>query len=92
MIVRILGEGQFEVADADKGRLSELEAELNAAVDGDDEARFESALAAVIAEVRVVGTLLAPDSFTSSDLVVPFSDATLAETKSLLDEPGGERS
>ena len=92
MIVRILGEGQFEVSDADKGRLSELEAELNAAVDGDDEARFESALAAVIAEVRVVGSLLAPDSFTSSDLVVPFSDATLAETKSLLDEPGGERS
>ena len=32
-----------------------------------------------------------PDVFTSSDLVVPFSDATLDETKSLLDEPGGER-
>ena len=92
MIVRILGEGQFDVPDADKGRLGEFEAELNTAVDGDDEGRFASALRAVIAEVRAVGTLLAPDSFTSSDLVVPFSDATLAETKSLLDEPGGERS
>jgi len=92
VIVRILGEGQFDVPDADKGHLGELEAELNAAVDGNDEARFTSALAAVIAEVRVVGILLAPDAFTSSDLVVPFSDATLAETKSLLDEPGGERS
>ena len=92
MIVRILGEGQFDVPDTDKGRLGELEVELNAAVDGDDEATFASALRAVIAEVRAVGTLLAPDSFTSSDLVVPFADATLAETKSLLDEPGGERS
>jgi len=92
VIVRILGEGQFDVPDADKGRLGELEADLNTAVDGDDDARFSTALAALIAEVRAVGTLLAPDSFTSSDLVVPFSDATLAETKSLLDEPGGERS
>jgi hypothetical protein len=92
VIVRILGEGQFDVPDADKARLGELEAELNTAVDGDDETTFASALRAVIAEVRAVGTLLAPDSFTSSDLVVPFSDATLAETKTLLDEPGGERS
>jgi hypothetical protein len=92
VIVRILGEGQFDVPDPDEVRLGELETELNAAVDGDDETAFDSALAAVIAEVRAVGTLLAPDSFTSSDLVVPFADATLAETKSLLDEPGGERS
>ncbi len=45
----------------------------------------------MIAEVRAVGTALPADSFTSSDLVVPFSDATLAETKALLEEPGGER-
>ena len=92
MLVRIQGEGQYDVPDADTGHLGELEAELNAAVDGNDAARVTSARAAVIAEVRVVGILLAPDAFTSSDLVVPFSDATLAETKSLLDEPGGERS
>jgi hypothetical protein len=92
VIVRILGEGQFDVPDADRGRLGELEAELNTAVDGNDDARFAAALAALIAEVRAVGTMLAPDSFTSSDLVVPFSDATLTETKALLDEPGGERS
>ncbi len=92
MIVRILGEGQFDVPETDKGHLGELEAQLNAAVDGDDDDAFGSALASVITEVRNVGTLLPPDSFTSSDLVVPFSDATLAETKALLDEPGGERS
>ena len=92
MIVRILGEGQFDVADADRGSLDGLEAALNAAVEGDDDAVFASALAAVIAEVRRVGAALPPDSFTASDLVVPFSDATLVETKALLKEPGGERS
>ena len=40
------GQPLFDVADADKGRLGELEAGLNAAVDGDDEATFTSALAA----------------------------------------------
>ncbi len=91
MIVRILGEGQYDVPDADRGRLGELETTLNAAVDGDDDDAFTAALAAVIAEVRSVGSLLPPDSFTASDLVVPFSDASLRETKALLDEPGGER-
>jgi hypothetical protein len=92
MIVRILGEGQFDVADTDRPQLDILEAALNTAVDGDDDTAFASALSALIDEVRNVGSPLAPDSLTSSDLVVPFSDATLGETKALLDEPGGERS
>ena len=90
MIVRILGEGQFDVGDDERGTLDGLEASLNAAVEGDDDAAFATALTAVIEEVRRVGTPLAADSFTSSDLVVPFSDASLDETKVLLAEPGGD--
>jgi hypothetical protein len=86
MIVRILGEAQFDVPDADRSTLDNLEDALNAAVEGHDETAF-----ALIDAVRQTGTPLAPDSFTSSDLVVPFSDATLDETKTLLNEPGGER-
>jgi hypothetical protein len=91
MIVRILGEGQFDVPDAERAALDELEHALNAAVEGQDEAAFASALGALIEAVRKAGSALPPDAFTSSDLVVPFSDATLAETKALLEEPGGER-
>jgi hypothetical protein len=91
VIVRILGEGQFDVADSDSPKLDDLETALNTAVDGDDGATFTTALAALTAEVRSVGTALPPDSLTPSDLVVPFADATLEETKALLDEPGGER-
>ena len=90
MIVRILGDGQFDVSEGDHAKLDEFEKSLNVAVEGDDEAAFTTALAAVIAEVRKVGLPLPPESFTSSDLVVPFDDATLAETKALLSEPGGD--
>jgi len=85
-----LAEGQFDVPDDDRGTLDALDAALNAAVEGDDEAAFATALADLIAEVRRVGSELPPDAFTASDLVVPFSDATLAETKALLAGPGGD--
>jgi hypothetical protein len=91
MIVRILGEGQFDVPDADRATLDGLEDALNAAVEGHDDDAFASALAALIEAVRRAGNELPADSFTSSDLVVPFSDATLTETQALLEEPGGER-
>jgi len=90
MIVRILGEGQFEVAESDRPSLHELETTLDTTIEGDDEAAFTSALAALIAEVRRLGTPLPADSFTSSDRVIPFEDAGLDETKTLLSEPGGD--
>jgi hypothetical protein len=88
MIVRILGEGQYSVADDAHEDLDALDADVVHAVDNGDEQTFATALAALIAEVRRVGTPVANDDFTPSDLVVPFSDATLAETKSLLAESG----
>ena len=36
-----------------------------------------------------MGTPLAADAFFPSDLVVPFTDASLAETQALLGEAGG---
>ena len=90
MIVRILGDAQYDVAEADRPALHQLEEALDVAVEGDDEAAFASALAATIAEVRRVGTPLAADTFTASDRVLPFDDATLAETKELLAGPGGD--
>ena len=90
MIVRILGDGQFDVAEADRPALHDLETALDAAIEGDDEAAFTTALAALIAEVKRLGTELPPDTFTSSDRVLPFEDAGLQETKELLSQPGGD--
>jgi hypothetical protein len=84
MIVRILGDTQYEVPTDAIAELEGLDADLVKAVDGDNEAAFTGALKKLIAEVRRAGTPLATDAFAPSDLVVPFADATLEETKSLL--------
>ncbi len=88
MIVRILGEGQYTVPDDQRATLAKLDDAIADAVDHGDEERFGEALAALTAEVRSSGEALADDAFAPSDLVVPFADATLEETKSLLADHG----
>lgn len=86
MIVRILGEGQYAVPDSQRGALEALDRDLMAAVDKHDEEAFAKALAALTAGVRGAGEALPADHFAPSDLVVPFDDASLAETEALLAE------
>jgi hypothetical protein len=86
VIVRILGEGQYSLSDEELGVLESLDSTMADAVDTDDAASFTRALAALIAEVREKGEPLADDDFAPSDLVVPFADATLEETRELLAE------
>jgi hypothetical protein len=61
-----------------------LDNTLLEAVEAGEEAAFEVALGAAVAEVRRLGTDLPDDEFYPSDLVLPFEDATLSETKELL--------
>jgi hypothetical protein len=84
MIVRILGEGQYSVPDDQRGVLEKLDSAIVDAVDTNDENAFTVALAAATAAVRESGEPLSDDAFAPSDLVVPFPDATLEETKGLL--------
>ncbi len=88
MIVRILGEGQYDVPDGERAALDKLDADLVTAVESGDEAVFATALTALTAEVRRAGRPLAEDTFAPSDLVVPFADANLEETKGLLAQSG----
>ena len=84
MIVRILGEGQYTVPDERRDALGKLDDAVAEAVDHGDQARFAESLAALIAEVRSSGVALADDAFAPSDLVVPFTDSSLEETRALL--------
>jgi hypothetical protein len=84
MIVRILGEGQYTVPDERRDALEKLDDALAGAVDQGDHTRFAEALAALTAEVRSSGVALADDAFAPSDLVVPFTDSSLEETRALL--------
>jgi hypothetical protein len=86
MIVRILGEGRYEVPDADLPAIEQLDSQLNDTLERGDEIEFASTLGDLIGEVRHTGTLLAPDDLRTSSLAVPHEGSTLAEVRSLLAE------
>jgi hypothetical protein len=88
MIVRILGEGQFEVADAELDRLNELDAAVEAEIDAGNEEAFSARLAELLDGVRQVGAPLPDESLEDSDLILPPADATLEEVREMLSDDG----
>ncbi len=88
MIVRILGEGQFDVSDAHMDGLNTLDAAVERTVDSGDVEAFTSALAALLDGVRSVGVAHDLDSLDESDLILPPSDASLDEVRQLLGDDG----
>jgi hypothetical protein len=88
MIVRILGEGQLEVPDSAVSGLNELDGALEAAVDHNDDAAFRTALAALLARVRDVGSPTQADDLRPSELIIPQPDATMDEVRQLLTDEG----
>jgi len=88
MIVRILGEGQLEVDDAVADELNKLDVRLEAALNSGDEAAFRPALAAMLDRVRAVGTPVPADTLEPSDVILPYSDASMDDVRGLLSEDG----
>jgi hypothetical protein len=88
VIVRILGEGQFEVDGSATEELNGLDAALEKAVNAGDEAAFRTALAALLDRVRSLGSPLAADAIKPSDVIVPSSDADVASVRALLTNEG----
>ena len=88
MIIRILGEGQYDVADDAIAGLNTLDDTLEQAVETGDDASFTESLAGLLAAVRGAGTRLADDSLEDSDLILPPSDATIDEVRAMLTGEG----
>ncbi len=86
MIVRILGEGQFDVADVDA--LNALDSQLQVAADAGDESEFDRALVRLLDAVHDAGTPLPEDQISPSALVLPARGTPLAEVKALLGDEG----
>ncbi|HEY6792400.1 MAG TPA: hypothetical protein VI365_34325 [Trebonia sp.] len=84
MIVRILGEGQYEVSEAAAARLQELDHELEAAVEAGDDAAFKAALSVSVDVVRSGGSPVPADSLHTAEIILPASDADVAEALKLL--------
>jgi hypothetical protein len=86
VIVRILGEGQYQVSQETAARLEELDTELEAAIEANDDAAFKAALGASVDVVRAGGTPVPADSLHTAEIILPSSDADVAEVLKLLSE------
>ena len=88
MIVRILGEGQWDVADEHVEALNRLDTEVERAVEAGDEPVFASTLGELLTAIRTAGRVLPDDSLLDSDLILPPADATLEEVREMLGDEG----
>ena len=81
MIVRISGEGQFRLPDADQERLNELDNEAVSAVEAGDEPRFKELWGQMLDVVEADGNELADDELVESDVILPPRDVTFDEAQ-----------
>lgn len=84
MIMRVMGEGQYEVGEDHLNLLNELDAELVTAVESGDETLFRQAYGKLIDAVKQYGTPVPLDSLEPSELILPSADATIDEVRELL--------
>jgi hypothetical protein len=88
MIVRILGEGQWELDEEHLTPLNRLDDEVEAAVEKGDAVAFSNSLNALLQGVREAGSRLPDDTLHDSDLILPPADATIDEVRHLLEDEG----
>ncbi|WP_332759687.1 PspA-associated protein PspAA [Streptomyces sp. MT206] len=88
MIVRIMGEGQLDVADGHFAELNALDDELLAELESGDEEGFRRRLGALLDAVRRLGAPLPDEVLEPSELILPGQDASLGEVKEMLSDDG----
>jgi hypothetical protein len=88
MIVRILTEGQWDLAEEHLAELNRLDAEVEKAIDAGDEVAFSNSLNALLNSVRTSGSRLPDELLHDSDLILPPADASIEEVREMLNEEG----
>jgi hypothetical protein len=81
VIVRIAGEGQFELPDEDHERLNELDNRAVSAVEQGDETGFRELWDQMLELVAADGTELADDELVESHVILPPRDISFAEAQ-----------
>jgi hypothetical protein len=83
MIVRLMGEGQYQVDDKLVGDLNKLDTEAVQAVENGDETDLRRLLESMGHLVRERGERLHDAHLGASDLIIPPDDLSLAEAREL---------
>jgi PspAA-like protein len=88
VIVRVMGEGQYEVdAEVAKG-LNELDEQAAAALQAGDAERLAELLRRMAEAVRMNGARLPDEDLSPSEAIVPPDDLSLEEARELFEGEG----
>ncbi len=88
MIVRLMGEGQFDVDDEVAKGLNDLDEQAAQALGSGDEEQLSELLRRMADAVRTNGARLADDNLSPSEAIVPPDDLSLAEARELFEGEG----
>jgi chromosome condensin MukBEF complex kleisin-like MukF subunit len=88
MIVRLMGEGQYEIDDEVAKGLNSLDEQAAAAVERGDEDELEALLHRMAEAVRTNGTRVPDEALSASDAIVPPDDLSLEEARRLFEDEG----
>jgi hypothetical protein len=89
MIVRIMGEGQVDLSEADLDLLNSFDDVLEEAISSGDEAAFRTALQDLLERVRAEGSPVPPETLEPSAFILPHAEASMAEVEAMLRDEGG---
>jgi hypothetical protein len=81
VIVRIAGEEQYELPDADADRLNELDNRAVSAVEAGDETTFKELWNQMLEMVASDGKQLGDDELVESDVILPPRDISFEEAQ-----------
>ncbi len=81
MIVRLSGEGQYNLPDSDADRLNQLDNDAVAAVEGGDEGAFRELWSQMLELVETDGNPVGEEDLVESDVILPPRDVSFAEAQ-----------
>jgi hypothetical protein len=88
MIVRLMGEGQFDVDDEVAKGLNDLDEQAAQAVEAGDEEQLRQLLGRMAEAVRLNGARVPDEQLDVSDAIVPPDDLSLDEARKLFEDEG----
>jgi hypothetical protein len=88
VIVRVMGEGQFDVDDEVAKGLNDLDEQAERALEAGDQQRLGDLLHRMAEAVRTNGARLADADLSPSDAIIPPEDLSLEEARQLFEGEG----
>ncbi|MBI2761965.1 MAG: hypothetical protein HYX51_11140 [Chloroflexi bacterium] len=88
MIVRVMGEGQFEIGGAVLDKLNEVDNQIVAAIEGNDEKQFAMLMVQMHDIICKDGKPVPIDEIVESDFILPPPDCSMDEVREIFTGEG----